>query len=135
MPAPHPLVEPWKALNNEDPPTANKNARSPHISEAALQRIDLKLKAGTKGDVLPTRSQMITWIDEESKQEHIGTSAWKKASKSTICPLLVERAAQWGKTKTGPAKPIYRAVAHTSFRNSLCNAVCRSLCPLDVRLY
>jgi hypothetical protein len=65
---------------------------------------------------------MIAWIGEESKKEHIGPSAWKKASKSTIRRILVERGAQWGKTKKGTAKPLYRAVAHASLRNFSCNA-------------
>jgi hypothetical protein len=39
---------------------------------------------------------MITCIDEESKKEHIGPSAWKKASKSTIRRIRVERAAPMG---------------------------------------
>ena len=30
--------------------------------------------------MLPTKSEMITWIEEESKKEHIGPSPWKKAS-------------------------------------------------------
>ncbi len=67
---------------------------------------------------------MITGIDEESKEEHIGPSAWKRASKSTIRRILVERAAQWGETEKLTAKPLYRAVAHASFRNFLCNAAC-----------
>jgi hypothetical protein len=49
-------------------PADRKQGRSRHISEAALQRIDLKVKAGNKGNMLPYRSQMITWIDEESKK-------------------------------------------------------------------
>jgi hypothetical protein len=67
---------------------------------------------------------MITWIDEESKKEHMGPSAWKRASKSTIRRILVERAAQWANRKKGTAKPLYRAVAHVAFRNFLCNAAC-----------
>jgi hypothetical protein len=67
---------------------------------------------------------MITWIDAESKREHIGPSPWKRASKSTISRILAERAAQWGKTKKVTPKPLYRAVAHVSFRNFLCNAAC-----------
>ena len=94
------------------------------MSEAALLRIDLKVKAATKDDVLSTTSQMITWIDEESKKEHTGPFAWKKASKSTISRILAERAAQWGKTKKVTAKQLYRAVAHVSFRNFFCNAAC-----------
>ncbi len=97
-PASPPLLEPRIALNEEDP-ADRQTGRSRHISEAAPQRIDLKVKAGTKGDVLPSQSQMITWIDEESKKEHIGPFAWKRASKSTIRRILVERAAQWGPTK------------------------------------
>ena len=30
--------------------------------------------------MLPTKDQMITWIEEESKKEHIGPSAWKMTS-------------------------------------------------------
>ena len=71
--------------------------------------------------MLPTRSQMIMWIDAESKKEPIGPSALKKASKSTI---LVERPAQWAHTKKVTATPLYRAVAHVSLRNFLCNAAC-----------
>ena len=82
------------------------------------------MKAGTKGDVLATRSQIITWINEESRKEHIGPSALKKASTSTIRRILVERAAQWAQTKTVTATPLYRAVAHVSLRNFLCNAAC-----------
>ena len=82
------------------------------------------MKAGTKGDVLASRSQIITWINEESRKEHIGPSAWKQASKSTIRRILVERAARWGKTKKVTAKPLYRTVAHVSFRNFLVNAAC-----------
>ena len=67
---------------------------------------------------------MIAWIDEESKRDHIGPSPWKKASKSTIRRIFVERAAQWGKTKKVTPKPLYRAVAHVSLRNFLCNAAC-----------
>ena len=67
---------------------------------------------------------MITWIDEESKKEPIGPSALKKASKSTIRRILVERAAQWAHTKKVTATPLYRAVAHVSLRNFLCNAAC-----------
>jgi hypothetical protein len=67
---------------------------------------------------------MITWIDAESKREHIGPSPWKRASKSTISRILAERAAQWGQTKKVTPKPLYRAVAHVSFRNFLCNAAC-----------
>ena len=61
---------------------------------------------------------------KRAKKEHIEPSAWKRASKSTIRRILVERAAQWGKTKKVTVKPLYRAVAHVSFRNFLCNAAC-----------
>ena len=74
--------------------------------------------------IATTLQPYLSWIDEESKKERIGPSAWKKASKSTIRRILVERAAQWGKTKKVTAKPLYRAVAHVSFRNFLCNAAC-----------
>ena len=67
---------------------------------------------------------MITWIDEESKKEPIGPSALKKASKSTIRRILVERAAQRAHTKKVTATPLYRAVAHVSLRNFLCDAAC-----------
>ena len=67
---------------------------------------------------------MIMWIDAESKKEPIGPSALKKASKSTIRRILVERAAQWAHTKKVTATPLYRAVAHVSLRNFLCNAAC-----------
>jgi hypothetical protein len=60
---------------------------------------------------------MITWIDEESKKEHIRPSASKKARKCTIRVMLLERAAQWGHAKKGTPKPLYRAVAHASLRN------------------
>ncbi len=44
---------------------------------------------------------MITWIDEEGKKAHIGLSAWKKVSESTIRRIFVACAAPWAQTKKG----------------------------------
>jgi hypothetical protein len=74
--------------------------------------------------VLPSKSEIIAWIEKESKKEHIGPSPWKKASKWTLNRIFSARGAQWGQTKKVTAKPLYRAVAHVSFRNFLCNAAC-----------
>jgi hypothetical protein len=87
------------------------------------------VKAGTKGNVLATTSQMITWIDEESKKEHTGPSAWKKASKSTIRRIRVERAAQWGRTKKGTPN---RSTALSLTRHCGTFHVMRRVCTVSI---
>ena len=95
------------------------------MSEAALLRIQFTVKAATKDDVLSTTSQMITWIDEESKKEHTGPFAWKKASKSTIRRNPCRARRPMGRyEERNPTKPLYRAVAHASLRLFSCNAAC-----------
>ncbi len=82
---------------------------------------------------------MITWIDEESKQEHVGPSAWEKASKSTIRRNPCRARRPMGPYAERNPKPLYRAVTHASLRLFSCNVAClhhghHPLSPLEAAL-